>query len=95
MQLLKKVGRSRSPDWQTFLLFYLLQFFTFENIIPGTRGGRNLISILVTDYSSSFEKPENSLYIQKRRVQALLFFFKYSMLPNLISNFNHYPIKFV
>ena len=39
---------------------------------------KNLISILVTDY------------IQKRRGQALLFSFEYNLLPNLISNFNHY-----
>ena len=39
---------------------------------------KNLISILVTDY------------IQKRRGQALLFSFEYNMLPNLISNLNHY-----
>ena len=41
-------------------------------------GGKNLISILVTDY------------IQKRRGQALLFSFEYNLLPNLISNLNHY-----
>ena len=29
-------------------------------------------------------------YIQKRRGQALLFSFEYNLLPNLISNFNHY-----
>ena len=39
---------------------------------------KNVISILVTDY------------IQKRRGQALLFSFEYNLLPNLISNFNHY-----
>ena len=37
-----------------------------------------MISILVTDY------------IQRRRGQALLFSFEYNLLPNLISNFNHY-----
>ena len=47
-------------------------------LMPGPFSGKNLISILVTDY------------IQKRRGQALLFSFKYNMLPNLISNFNHY-----
>ena len=46
--------------------------------MPGPCSGKNLISILVTDY------------IQKRRGQALLFFFEYNMLPNLISNPNHY-----
>ena len=40
--------------------------------------GKNLISILASDY------------FQKRRGQALLFSFEYNMLPNLISNFNHY-----
>ena len=35
-------------------------------------------SILVTDY------------IQKSRGQTLLFSFEYNLLPNLISNFNHY-----
>ena len=39
---------------------------------------KNLISILVTDYT------------QKRRGQALLFSFEYNLLPDLISNFNHY-----
>ena len=29
-------------------------------------------------------------YIQKRRDQALLFSFEYNLLPNLISDFNHY-----
>ena len=38
----------------------------------------DLISILVTNY------------IQKRRGQALLFYFEYNLLPNFISNFNHY-----
>ena len=38
----------------------------------------SMLSILATDY------------IQKRRGQALLFSFEYNLLPNLISNFNHY-----
>jgi hypothetical protein len=51
--------------------------------MPGPCSGKNLISILVTDY------------IKKRRGQALLsspllFSFEYNLLPNLISNFNHY-----
>ena len=46
--------------------------------MPGPCSGKKLISILVTDY------------IQKRRGQALLFSFEYNLLPNLISNFNHY-----
>ena len=45
--------------------------------MPGPCSGKNLISILVTDY------------IQKRRGQALLFSFEYNLLPNLISDFNH------
>ena len=47
-------------------------------LMPGPCSGNNLISILVTDY------------IQKRRGQALLFSFEYNLLPNLISNLNHY-----
>ena len=46
--------------------------------MPGPCSGKNLISILVTDY------------IQKRRGQALHFSFEYNLLPILISNFNHY-----
>ena len=46
------------------------------NYIPFS--SENFISILVTDY------------VQKRRGQAILFSFEYNMLPNLISNFNHY-----
>ena len=47
-------------------------------LMPGPCSGKNLISILVTDF------------IQKRRGQALLFSFEYNLLPNLITNFNHY-----
>ena len=46
--------------------------------MPGPCSGKNLISIFLIDY------------IQKRRCQALLFSFEYNLLPNLISNFNHY-----
>ena len=46
--------------------------------MPGPCSGKHLISILVTNY------------IQKRRDQALLFSFEYNLLPNFISNFNHY-----
>jgi hypothetical protein len=46
--------------------------------MPGPCSGKNLITVLVTDY------------IQKRRGQALLFSFEYNLLPNLISNFNQY-----
>jgi hypothetical protein len=42
--------------------------------MPGPCSGKNLISILITDY------------IQERRGQALLFSFEYNLLPN----FNHY-----
>ena len=44
--------------------------------MPGPCSGKNLISILVTDY------------IQKRRGLALLFSFGYNLLPTLISSFN-------
>ena len=47
-------------------------------LMPDPCSGKNLISILVTDY------------IQKRRGQALLVSFEYNLLPNMISNFNHY-----
>ena len=46
--------------------------------MPGPCIGKNLISNLVTDY------------IRKRRDQELLFSFEYNLLPNLVSNFNHY-----
>jgi hypothetical protein len=39
---------------------------------------KSFISILVTDHT------------QKRRDQALFFSFEYNLLPDLISNFNHY-----
>ena len=47
-------------------------------LMPGPCSGNFFISILVT------------YYIQKRIGQALLFSFEYNLLPNLISNFNHY-----
>jgi hypothetical protein len=46
--------------------------------MEGPCSGKLMISVLVTDY------------IQKRRGQALLFFFEYNLLANLLSNFNHY-----
>jgi hypothetical protein len=49
--------------------------------MPYPCSGKNLITILLTDY------------IQKRRGQALLFSFEYNLLPNLISNFNHYMYR--
>ena len=55
----------------------VLVSFVFR-IMPYPCSDENLISNLVTDY------------IQKRRDQALLFSFEYNLLPNLISNFNHY-----
>ena len=51
---------------------------SYDTLMPGPCSGKNLISILLTEY------------IQRRRGQALLLSFEYNLLPNLISNFNHY-----
>ena len=48
-------------------------------LMPGPSSGKNLISILVTDY------------IQKKRGQALLFSFKYNLLPNFRKNMSLLP----
>ena len=49
----------------------------WKYIMPGPFSNKNLISIRLD-------------YIQKRRGTALFFSFEYNLLPNLISNFNHY-----